>query len=97
MDATIRSKISSELAALRKKEAEVRAQIEAALDKESARVADPKTKPASKKDHGQSAPLLKQELEAVRRKIEAHAGRREKVDQSESVKKAREKALECYR
>ncbi|CEH11753.1 Protein of unknown function DUF1690 [Ceraceosorus bombacis] len=90
LDASIQHKISSELAALKKSEASVRSEIEAALERESG---TQEKRDARTKD----SITLKQELEEIRTKIDRHRIRREKVDQDKSVQQARNKVLQCLK
>lgn len=94
LDSSIQDKIRQELSRLRKQEADVRQQIEQALEKENL---DRASQSASKGAKGKSSIILQQELEDVKTKIEKHNQRKSKVERTPGVKQAREKVLECYK
>lgn len=97
IDSSIRSAISSELSRLRKQEADVRAQIQAAIEKENL---DVESKWASQKDGkagGRSSIALQKELDEVRAKISGHDERRKRVEAAPGVKEAREGVVKCYK
>lgn len=94
LDSSIQSKIRDELSRLKKQEATVRQQIEAALEKESL---DRASQSASKGAKGKSSILLRQELDDVRSKIERHTQRKQKVEKAPGVKEARSEVLKCYK
>lgn len=94
LDSSIQGKIREELSRLRKQEADVRKQIEQALEKENL---DRASQSANKGAKGKSSILLQQELDDVKAKIEKHNQRRSKVEKAPGVKQAREKVLQCYK
>lgn len=94
LDSSIQAKIRQELSKLRKKEEDVRKQIEQALEKENL---DRASQSSNKGSKGKSSILLQQELDDVKSKIEKHNQRRSKVEKAPGVKQAREKVLQCYR
>ena len=94
LDSSIQSKIKEEINRLKKQEADVRQQIEQALEKENL---DRASQSASKGAKGKSSILLQQELEDVRGKIEKHNQRKSRVEKAPGVKQAREKVLQCYK
>ncbi|KDN40436.1 hypothetical protein K437DRAFT_258662 [Tilletiaria anomala UBC 951] len=94
LDASIQSRIKSELSRLKKQENEVRKQIELALEKENL---DNEKKLGEKGAQGRSAVLLQQQLDEISQKIEKHNKTREKVENTPGVKQAREEVTKCYR
>jgi hypothetical protein len=94
LDSSIQGKIREELSKLRKQEADVRQQIEHALEKENL---DAASQSSSKGAKGKSSIILHQELDDVRAKIEKHNQRKTKVEKAPGVKQAREKVLSCYK
>ncbi|CAO1637083.1 unnamed protein product [Parajaminaea phylloscopi] len=102
LDSNVRSAISSELAKLRKQEAQVQSEIQAKLEKENLAV---ESKHASKSADssasasgaGRSSHALQKELDEVRRKISRHDEGRKQVENAPGVKEAREKVVQCYK
>ncbi|KAN0061838.1 hypothetical protein ACQY0O_005831 [Thecaphora frezii] len=91
LDTSVQQRIKSELDRLRKEEAEVRAQIQKAIEKENL-----ERESKHKGAEGKNSNVLKQELDEVRRKIERH---RQKADISAyaGVKEAQEDLIKCYK
>ncbi|EPQ31192.1 uncharacterized protein PFL1_01380 [Pseudozyma flocculosa PF-1] len=91
LDSSVQQRIKSELDRLRKEEAEVRSQIEKAIEKENL---ERESKHSGAE--GKNSNVLRQELDEVRKKIERH---RQKSDISAyaGVKEAQEQLVKCYK
>ena len=94
LDASIQSRIKSELSRLKKQESDVRKQIELALEKENL---DKESKLGKKGAQGRSSVLLKQQLDDISTKIEKHNQTREKLEKTPAIQKAREEVTKCYK
>ena len=92
LDASVQSKIKSELDRLRKEEQAVRDQIEQAIEKENLE-RESKHKGASA---GKNSNVLRAELDEVRKKIERHQKKRD-IESYPGVKSAQEQLIKCYR
>ncbi|KIY64583.1 hypothetical protein CYLTODRAFT_457065 [Cylindrobasidium torrendii FP15055 ss-10] len=92
LDGHVRARIQAEMARLRKEEEEVRAKIEAALEKENL---DREKTLATDGDVKDSASLLN-DLEEIKAKVERFQERKALVDYPE-LKGIQEKVLACYR
>ncbi|PWN21763.1 hypothetical protein BCV69DRAFT_154673 [Microstroma glucosiphilum] len=106
LDSSVRSAISSELARLRKQEAEVTAQIQSKLEAENLAIEEKhssksqqskSTESDSKSGAGRSSDSLRKELEEVKRKISRHDSGRKQVENAPGVKEARKSVIECYK
>lgn len=94
LDASIQSRIKSELSRLKKQESDVRKQIELALEKENL---DKESKLGKKGAQGRSSVLLKQQLDEISTKIDKHNQTREKLEKTPAIQKAREEVTKCYK
>lgn len=92
LDTSIQQKIKSELDRLRREEAEVRSEIEKAIEKENL-AKESKYKGASE---GKNSNVLRQELEGLRSKIDKY-NKQKDVSNYPGVKEAQEKLVRCYR
>ncbi|PWZ02204.1 hypothetical protein BCV70DRAFT_198481 [Testicularia cyperi] len=92
LDTTIQAKIKSELDRLRKEEADVRAEIEAAIEKENVAKEDK----YQSQSEGKNSNVLKQELENLRSKIDKYNKQRD-VASYPGVKEAQEALVQCFR
>ena len=92
LDTSIQAKIKSELERLRKEEADVRAEIQKAIEKENL-AREAKYTGASE---GKNSNVLRQELDQLRSKIDKYNKQRD-VSNYEGVKEAQEALVKCYR
>ncbi|SAM82008.1 uncharacterized protein UBRO_04270 [Ustilago bromivora] len=92
LDTSIQQKIKSEIDRLRKEEAEVRFEIEKAIEKENL-ARESKYKGASE---GKNSNVLRQELDALRSKIDKY-NKQKDVTNYAGVKEAQEKLVQCYK
>ena len=83
-----------EASRLKKQEAEVRQQIEAALEKENL---EKEKQLGTKGAQGRSSVLLQQQLDEISKKIERHNKTKEKIENTPGIKEAREKVTSCYK
>jgi len=92
LDTSIQQKIKSELERLRKEEADVRAEIEKAIEKENL-ARESKYKGASE---GKNSNVLRQELDQLRSKIDKY-NRQKDISNYAGVKEAQEALVKCYK
>ncbi|GAC71781.1 DUF1690 domain-containing protein [Moesziomyces antarcticus] len=92
LDTSIQAKIKSELERLRKEEAEVRGEIQKAIEKENL-AREAKYTGASE---GKNSNVLRQELDQLRGKIDKYNKQRD-VSNYPGVKEAQEALVKCYR
>ncbi|EST05518.1 Protein of unknown function DUF1690 [Kalmanozyma brasiliensis GHG001] len=92
LDTSIQAKIKSELDRLRKEEAEVRNEIQKAIEKENL-ARESKYTGASE---GKNSNVLRQELEGLRSKIDKY-NKQKDVSNYTGVKEAQEELVKCYK
>ncbi|SPO25801.1 uncharacterized protein UTRI_03166 [Ustilago trichophora] len=92
LDTSIQQKIKSELDRLRKEEADVRAEIERAIEKENL-ARESKYKGQSE---GKNSNVLRQELDQLRSKIDKY-NKQKDVSNYAGVKEAQEALVKCYK
>ncbi|CAD6885597.1 unnamed protein product [Tilletia laevis] len=93
LDAQIQSKIKTEISALRKKESDVRAAIDAALQAENEKESSGGTEKA-----GKSGVELRKELEELRGRLGKVAEKSTREIEGETeIRKAREEVVACYK
>ncbi len=92
LDTSIQKKIKSELDRLRKEEADVRAEIEKAIEKENI-ARESKYTGASE---GKNSNVLRQELDQLRGKIDKY-NKQKDVSNYAGVKEAQEALVKCYK
>ncbi|KAJ9479119.1 hypothetical protein PHBOTO_002587 [Pseudozyma hubeiensis] len=92
LDTSIQAKIKSELDRLRKEEADVRSEIEKAIEKENL-AKESKYRGASE---GKNSNVLRQELEQLRGKIDKY-NKQKDISNYAGVKEAQEKLVQCYK
>ncbi|KAK0547144.1 hypothetical protein OC846_002180 [Tilletia horrida] len=98
LDAQIQSKIRAELSKLRSQEAEVRAAIDAALEKENAAREQKAVEAGEGGVKGRSGVLLRKELEELRTRLGAVAERsKREIPGQKDIQKAREQVVACYK
>ncbi|KAE8222991.1 hypothetical protein CF319_g3913 [Tilletia indica] len=95
LDAQIQSKIKTEIDQLRKKESDVRAAIDAALEAENA---EREKKEGGSNEKGKSGVELRKELEELRSRLGkvAEKSKRE-IPGEKEIQKAREEVVKCYK
>ncbi|SNX84390.1 uncharacterized protein MEPE_03099 [Melanopsichium pennsylvanicum] len=92
LDTSIQQKIKSELERLRKEEAEVRSEIEKAIEKENL-AKESKYKGQSE---GKNSNVLRQELDQLRSKIDKY-NKQKDISNYAGVKDAQEALVKCYK
>ncbi|KAL9939951.1 hypothetical protein V8E36_000656 [Tilletia maclaganii] len=98
LDAQIQTRIRSELGRLRKQEAEVRAAIDAALEKENVERERKAIDAGDGGVKGRSGVLLRKELEEIRSRLGAVSERsKREIPGEKDIQKAREQVVACYK
>lgn len=92
LDTSIQQKIKSELDRLRKEEADVRAEIEKAIQKENLA----KESKYQGQSEGKNSNVLRQELDSLRSKIDKY-NKQKDISNYAGVKEAQEALVKCYK
>lgn len=92
LDSSIQAKIKSELERLRKEEADVRAEIEKAIEKENLA----KESKYRGQSEGKNSNVLRQELDQLRNKIDKY-NKKKDISNYAGVKEAQENLVKCYK
>lgn len=92
LDTSIQAKIKSELERLRKEEADVRAEIEKAIEQENLA----KESKYRGQSEGKNSNVLRQELDQLRTKIDKY-NKQKDISNYAGVKEAQDELVKCYK